>query len=491
MVTPVLANYVNGRWVTPSTAESLEVRNPATAEVLARVPLSSAADVDQAVRAAEAAFDGWRATPVTERVAYLFRLRHLLEDQFEEIARTITLEVGKTINEARGELRRGIENVEVACGLPSLAMGYNVEDVASGIDEILLRQPLGVVAAIVPFNFPAMIPLWFLPYAIGCGNCFVLKPSERVPLTMQKIFALVDQIGLPPGVASLVNGSGAAVDALLDHPSIRAVSFVGSSPVARYIYERSAKAGKRVQCQGGAKNPVVIMPDADMETSLKVILDSAFGCAGQRCLAASVALPVGEAHSTFTPMLLDAARSRKVGYGLDPGVELGPVISPESRQRIASLVNRGIAEGGTLLVDGRDVAVPGYEKGNFVGATVLDLPNANGELCQTEIFGPVLSLTSTATLDEAIAVVNASAFGNMACLFTSSGAAARKFRYETRIGNVGINVGTPAPMAFFPFSGSKGSFFGDLHAQGRDAIDFYMEKKVVVERWPKVWSRHF
>jgi malonate-semialdehyde dehydrogenase (acetylating) / methylmalonate-semialdehyde dehydrogenase len=336
-----------------------------------------------------------------------------------------------------------------------------------------------------------MIPLWFLPYAIGCGNCFVLKPSERVPLTMQKVFALVDQLGLPPGVASLVNGSGAAVDNLLDHPSIRAVSFVGSSPVARYVYERCAKAGKRVQCQGGAKNPVVIMPDADMETSLRVILDSAFGCAGQRCLAASVALPVGEARTTFTPLLVDAARSRKVGFGLDPGVELGPVITSQSRERIANLVGRGVAEGGTLLVDGRDVLVSGYEQGNFIGATVLELPDANGELGQTEVFGPVLSLTNTATLDEAIAVVNASAFGNMACLFTSSGAAARKFRYETRVGNVGINVGTPAPMAFFPFSGAKGSFFGDLHAQGRDAIDFYMDKKVVVERWPKEWSRRF
>ena len=491
MVIPVLANYVHGQWVTPNAAQSLDVRNPATAEILARVPMSSAADVDEAVRSAEQAFSGWRATPVIERAAYLFKLRQLLEDQFDDIARTITLEAGKTIGEARGELRRGIENVEVACGLPSLAMGYNVEDIASGIDEILIRQPLGVVAAIVPFNFPAMIPLWFLPYAIGCGNCFVLKPSERVPLTMQKIFALVDRLGLPPGVASLVNGSAEAVDALLDHPSIRAVSFVGSSPVARYIYERCAKAGKRVQCQGGAKNPVVIMPDADMETSLKVILDSAYGCAGQRCLAASVALPVGEAASTFTPMLLDAARSRRIGFGLDPDVELGPVITAQSRERIANLVGRGVAEGGTLLVDGRDARVSGYEKGNFIGATVLELPNANGELGQTEIFGPVLSLTNTATIDEAIAVVNASAFGNMACLFTSSGAAARKFRYETRVGNVGINVGTPAPMAFFPFSGSKGSFFGDLHAQGRDAIDFYMDKKVVVERWPREWSRRF
>lgn len=489
--TDLLANYVNGRWVAPSTSESLDVRNPATGETIARVPVSSAADVEATVASADRAFEGWRRTPVTERVAYLFKLRQLLEDSSEDIARTITLEAGKTIAESRGELRRGIENVEVACGLPSLSMGYNVEDVASGIDELLIRQPLGVVAAIAPFNFPAMIPLWFMPYAIACGNCFVLKPSERVPLTMQKIFGLVDRIGLPPGVVSLVHGSTAAVDALLDHPSIRAVSFVGSSPVARYVYERCARAGKRVQCQGGAKNPVVVMPDADMDASLKVILDSAFGCAGQRCLAASVALPVGEAQETFTPLLLEAARARRVGFGLDPEVELGPVITPQSRHRIAALVDRGVAEGGTVLVDGRNVRVAGYEKGNFVAATVLDLPTASGELSRTEIFGPVLSVTKASTLDEAIAAVNASAFGNMACIFTSSGAHARKFRYEARVGNVGVNIGTPAPMAFFPFSGAKGSFFGDLHAQGRDAIEFYMNKKVVVERWPREWSRRF
>jgi malonate-semialdehyde dehydrogenase (acetylating)/methylmalonate-semialdehyde dehydrogenase len=489
--TELLANYVNGKWVTPSASDALDVYNPAIGEVIGRVPLSSAADVDAVVVSAERAFDGWRRTPVTERVAYLFKLKQLLEDAFEDIARTITLEAGKTIGEARAELRRGIENVEVACGLPSLSMGYNVEDIASGIDEIMIRQPLGVVAAIVPFNFPAMIPLWFMPYAIGCGNCFVLKPSERVPLTMQKIFGLLDRLGLPPGVVSLVNGSAAAVDALLDHSAVRAVSFVGSSPVARYIYERCARAGKRVQCQGGAKNPVVVMPDADMDTSLKVILDSAFGCAGQRCLATSIALPVGEARDTFTPMLLEAARARRLGFGLDPGVELGPVITPQSRQRIVSLVGRGVAEGGTVLVDGRDARVKGYEKGNFVGATVIELPTTTGELGETEIFGPVLSLTNATSLDEAITAVNASAFGNMACIFTSNGAAARKFRYEVRVGNVGVNIGTPAPMAFFPFSGAKGSFFGDLHAQGRDAIDFYMEKKVVIERWPKEWSRKF
>jgi malonate-semialdehyde dehydrogenase (acetylating)/methylmalonate-semialdehyde dehydrogenase len=487
----LLSNYVGGRWHTPDASEWLDVRNPATGETLARVPLSSAAEVDRVVKAASAAFDGWRRTPAVERVQYLFKLKQLLEDNFEEIARTITLEVGKTIGEARGELRRGIENVECAIGIPSLSMGYNAEDIASGIDEMMIRQPLGVVAAIVPFNFPGMIPLWFLPYAIACGNCFVLKPSERVPLTMQKVFALIEKTGLPPGVVSLVNGSKDAVDAILDHPDIKAISFVGSSPIARYIYERSAKAGKRVQCQGGAKNPIVIMPDADMDSSLKVILDSAFGCAGQRCLAASVAVPIGEAQKTFTPLLLDAARSRKVGFGLDLGVELGPVITPQSRDRIVGLVDRGVAEGGKVLVDGRNARVSGYEKGNFVGATVIEMPKAGGELAQTEIFGPVLSVTNAASLDEAIEAVNASAFGNMACIFTSSGAAARKFRYDARVGNVGVNIGTPAPMAFFPFSGWKGSFFGDLHAQGRDAVEFYMDKKIVVERWPKEWSRQF
>jgi malonate-semialdehyde dehydrogenase (acetylating)/methylmalonate-semialdehyde dehydrogenase len=487
----LIPNYVGGTWQTPSERDALDVINPATGEPIARVPLSTAADVDRIVKAAVTAFESWRRTPPTERIQYLFKLKQLLEENFEDIARTITLEAGKTIGEARGELRRGIENVECATGIPTLSMGYNLEDIASGIDEMMIRQPLGVVAAIVPFNFPGMIPLWFLPYAIACGNCFVLKPSERVPLTMQKVFALLDRTGLPPGVVSLVNGAKEAVDALLDHPEVRAISFVGSSPVARYIYERSAKAGKRVQCQGGAKNPVVVMPDADMDASLKVILDSAFGCAGQRCLAASVAVPIGDAQRTFTPLLLEAARSRKVGFGLDPDVELGPVITTQSRDRIAGLVDRGIAEGGRVLVDGRGVRVKGYEKGSFVGATVIELPKAGGELAQTEIFGPVLSLTNAANLDEAIAAVNASAFGNMACIFTASGAAARKFRYEARVGNVGVNIGTPAPMAFFPFSGWRGSFFGDLHAQGKDAIEFYMDKKIVVERWPKEWSRKF
>ncbi len=487
----LLPNYLGGAWHTATSSDALDVMNPATGETLGRVPLSSAEDVGQVVAAASRAFDGWRRTPPTERIQYLFAFKQRLEAEFEDLARTVTMEAGKTLGEARGEIRRGIENVECAAGIPSLSMGYNVEDIASGIDEMMIRQPLGVVAAITPFNFPAMIPLWFLPYAIACGNCFILKPSERVPLTSQKIFKILASLGLPPGVVSLVNGGRAAVDALLDHPDVRAISFVGSSPVAQYVYSRAAAAGKRVQCQGGAKNPVVVMPDADVDMTVKLTMDSAFGCAGQRCLAASVAVPVGEAQQTFTPKLLEAAAARRVGYGLDPDVEMGPVITAESRTRIEGLVQRGQASGGRVLVDGRQPQIAGYEKGHFVRPTVVEFDSPGGELAQTEIFGPVLSLTHVNTLDDAIAAVNASSYGNMACIFTSSGAAARKFRYEVRAGNIGINIGVAAPMAFFPFSGWRGSFFGDLHAQGKDAVEFYMDKKVVVERWPKEWTRQF
>jgi malonate-semialdehyde dehydrogenase (acetylating)/methylmalonate-semialdehyde dehydrogenase len=472
-------------------SDSLEVNNPATSEMLARVPLSSAEDVGRAVAGAVRAWDGWRRTPATERIQYLFAFKQKLEEHFEDLARTITMEAGKTLTESRGEVRRGIENVECAAGIPSLAMGYNMEDIASGIDEILIRQPLGVVAAITPFNFPGMIPLWFLPYAIACGNCFILKPSERVPVTSQKLFKILESLGLPPGVVTLVNGGKTAVDALLDHPDVRAISFVGSSPVAQYIYSRAAASGKRVQCQGGAKNPVIVMPDADVEMTVKLTMDSAFGCAGQRCLAASVAVPVGEAHEAFTPRLLEAAAARRVGYGLEPNVDMGPVITAESRRRIEGLVQKGESSGGRVLVDGRRATITGFEKGHFIRPTVLEFDKPGGDLAQTEIFGPVLSLAHVKTLDDAIAAVNASSFGNMACIFTTSGAAARKFRYEVRAGNVGVNIGVAAPMAFFPFSGWKGSFFGDLHAQGRDAIEFYMDKKIVVERWPKEWSRQF
>jgi malonate-semialdehyde dehydrogenase (acetylating)/methylmalonate-semialdehyde dehydrogenase len=486
-----LLNYIGGKWKRSRASEFLDVRNPATAETMVRVPLSPSDEVDQAVQAAHAVFADWRQTPPVDRIQYLFKLKRLLDDHFDEIARLTVDECGKTMAEAQGELRRGIENVEVATGIPSLMQGYNVEDIAPGIDEHMFRQPVGVVAAITPFNFPGMIPLWFLPYAIACGNCFIVKPSEKVPMTMSRVFELIDELGLPPGVVSLVNGAKGVVDALLDHPAVRAISFVGSSPVAKYVYSRAAANGKRAQCQGGAKNPVVVLPDADMDMATRIIADSSFGCAGQRCLATSVTITVGEAGPIFREHIIDVAAARKVGYGLAPEVEMGPVITAESKQRIESLIGKGVSEGAKVLVDGRNASIPNYERGYFVRPTVLDNVNPRNELAGIEIFGPVLSLMHAKTIDEAIELVNANSYGNMACLFTSSGASARKFRYEAQAGNIGINIGVAAPMAFFPFSGWKGSFFGNMHAQGRDAIEFYTEKKVVVERWPREWSRKF
>lgn len=478
-----ILNCVGGEWKRPSGSEELVVYNPATGEVLARSRGSSPAEVDEAAQVAARAFLEWRRTPATERVQYLFRLKSLLEENLEDLARTVTEECGKTYAEAMGELRRGIENVEVACGIPSLMQGYNNEDVARGIDEHLYRQPLGVVAAITPFNFPGMIPLWFLPYAIACGNTILVKPSDKVPLTMQKIMRLVESTGLPPGVVNVVNGAKETVDALLDHPLVRAVSFVGSTPVAKYVYTRATANGKRAQCQGGAKNPVVVMPDADLELVPKLVAESAFGNAGQRCLANSLAVVVGAAREPFREAVAELALSRKVGYGLDPGVEMGPVIRRENKERVESLIGKGAEEGGRILVDGRGTRIPGYEGGFFVRPTVLDEVPPDGIVARTEIFGPVLGLMYARDVDEAIQLVNRSSYGNMACLFTGSGAAARKFRYEVQAGNIGINVGVAQPIAFYPFAGMKESFFGDLHGQGRDAVEFYTEKKVVVERW--------
>jgi malonate-semialdehyde dehydrogenase (acetylating) / methylmalonate-semialdehyde dehydrogenase len=486
-----LENYIGGAWTDVTGNDQLPVTNPATAEVMTQVPLSPAEEVDRAARAAAKAFPEWRRTPAGDRIQHLFKLKSLLEENIDSLARTLTNEAGKTYGESVGELRRGIENVETACGIPLMMQGVNSEDIARGIDETMIRQPLGVVAAITPFNFPGMIPLWFLPYAIACGNTFILKPSEKVPMTAWKLFELLEKTGLPPGVVNLVHGSKAAVDGLLDHPAIRAISFVGSSPVAKYVYGRAAANGKRAQCQGGAKNPIIILPDAEVEMTKQVLSDSAFGCAGQRCLAASLVFTVGDARRPFTEALAEAATSRVVGYGLNKGVQTGPVISPESKARIERLIDAGVKEGGSLLVDGRNTRISGYEQGNFIRPTILDDVPAHGTTVKTEIFGPVLSLVHLKTIDEAIELVNGQTYGNMACLFTQSGAAARKFRYEAQVGNIGINLGVAAPMAYFPFTGWKGSFFGDLHAQGRDAIDFYTDKKVVIERWPKEWSRKF
>src|SRR6266436_3352557 len=484
-------NYVNGRWVESTSKEWRDVINPASGEVLASVPMSSDAEVLAAIEAAHAAFPAWRRTPAEDRIQPLFKLKMLLEEHIDELARLITIENGKTLTEAKAELRRAIENVEVACGIPMMRQGYNLEDVARGIDETMIRQPMGVVAAITAFNFPAMIPFWFLPYAIATGNTFVLKGSERVPLTMKRAFELFEQIGLPKGVVNMVNGGKTAVDTILDHPKVRAVSFVGSTPVAKHIYARAAASGKRAQCQGGAKNPVIVLPDADMDMATQIIGDSAFGCAGQRCLAVSVAVAIGDAQKTFRDSIADAASKLRVGFGLDEGVQMGPVITPQSKSRIESLIGEGEKSGAKVLVDGRNAKVPSYESGNFIKPTVLDGVPADSELAHTEIFGPVLSLVHAKDLDEAMNFLEKNPFGNQASLFTSSGAAARRFRYEAPAGNIGINIGVAAPMAYFPFSGWKDSFFGEMHGQGRDAIEFYTDKKVVVERWAKDHSRKF
>ncbi len=486
-----ILNYVNGAWISSSALEHVEVMNPANREILASVPLSTPREVDAAAQAAAEALPGWRSTPAQDRIQYLFKLKYLLEANLEEIARTITLECGKTLEEARGEMRRAIENVEVACGIPMLSKGEIAEDIAPGVDEIMLRQPVGVCATIAPFNFPGMIPFWYLPYALACGNPYIVKPSEKVPLTMQYIFNLLDQLGLPKGVVNLVNGAKNAVDAILDHPLIRAITFVGSTSTARYIYRRAAENGKRVQSQGGAKNPVIILPDADMDMAVRITADSAFGCAGQRCLATSLAITVGNARHEFVEGICDAAASRRVGYGLEEGVQMGPVINPASKQRIEELIAAGVEQGADACVDGRGANIPGYENGFFVRPTVLSGLSPDSTIAQTEIFGPVLGLMHCNDLDEAIALVNRGTYGNQASLFTSSGAAARKFRYEVQAGNIGINIGVAAPMAYFPFSGWKDSFFGDLHGQGKDAVEFFTQKKIVVERWPKGWARKF
>jgi len=439
----------------------------------------------QAAEAAERALPEWRRAPAVERVQYLFKLRGLREDNLEELSRLITTECGKTLEESRGEMRRAIENVEVARGMPILMQGYNSEDIARGFDEIMVRQPVGVCAAICPFNFPGMIPFWFMPYALACGNTYIVKPSEKVPLTIQRIFALIEQTRIPRGVVNPINGASETVDAILDHPAIRAISFVGSTPVARYIYRRSAENGKRAQCQGGAKNPIVVLPDADREMTTRITADSAFGCAGQRCAAASLAITVGEARDWFPEMICDSAVSRVTGSGLEDGVQMGPVITTQSKARIEELIGLGQAEGAGVPVDGRNPRIPGFESGSFVRPTILvDLPEASS-IASMEIFGPVLGLRHVATLEEAICQVNRGRHGNMAFLFTSRGAAARKFRYEADAGDIGINVGIAAPMAFFPCSGWNESFFGDLHGQGWDAVEFFTQKKVVIERWPK------
>jgi malonate-semialdehyde dehydrogenase (acetylating) / methylmalonate-semialdehyde dehydrogenase len=461
----------------------LPVTNPATGDVLARVPLSSTGDLDAAVAAARAALPEWRAVSVIERARKLFALRERLDTRREDLARSVTTEMGKTIGDARAEVARMIEMVEAACAVPTTMQGRILEDVSRNVDAETVRQPVGVCAAIVPFNFPAMVPFWFLPFAIACGNSFILKPSEQVPLTQQIAFECLHGLDLPPGVVNLVNGGREVVEGILEHPGIDAVSFVGSAPVARIVYERAAKAGKRVQALGGAKNHMVVLPDAVIDKTVQGIIGSAFGAAGQRCMAGSVVVTVGDAHEQLMPPLQQAAAELKVGDGLDEQTQLGPVVSEAARERIVAAIGKAAEDGATLALDGREADGGGDAGGAFLGATILDDVDPGSDAAREEIFGPVLSVVKAGSLDEAIELVNGSRFGNGVSIFTESGASVRRFRHEVEAGMIGVNIGVAAPVAFFPFSGWKDSFLGDLHAHGTDAVDFYTRKKTVTSRW--------
>jgi malonate-semialdehyde dehydrogenase (acetylating)/methylmalonate-semialdehyde dehydrogenase len=478
-----LTNFVGGSWVSARAREFQDVHNPATGEVIARAPLSTAADLDAAVTAAQKAFPGWLDTPPAVRARAMFRFRALLEEHCEEIARTVTREHGKTLEESRGSVRRGIECVEAACGTPAMMMGYGLENIASGIDCQVIRQPLGVCAAIAPFNFPAMVPLWFLPFAVATGNTFIVKPSEQVPLTQRLIVELLDRCDLPPGVVNLVNGGREVVEGICDHPGIRAVSFVGSTAVAKAVYRRGTHAGKRVQALGGAKNFLVVMPDADLDRAMDIITESFYGCAGERCLAGSVLVPVGPVHAEARERLAESARALRVGDGAEKGVEMGPVISARHRERVLGYIEAGIAEGAELVLDGRRNPVSDRPEGFFLGPTLFDGVSPTMTIGREEIFGPVASITPVRTLEEAIGVMRAHPNANATSIFTSSGKTAREYARLATASMVGVNIGVAAPMAQFPFGGARDSFFGDLKAQGRDAYEFYTDKKVVISRW--------
>jgi malonate-semialdehyde dehydrogenase (acetylating)/methylmalonate-semialdehyde dehydrogenase len=476
-----LSNFINGRWTPSSGAAHLDVYNPARGVVIAKTPLSTAADVDAAVTAATAAYPAWSETPPVDRAQTMFAFKQKLEEHFEELARIVTTEHGKTLNESRGSVRRGIECVEVACGAPSMLMGYGLENISHNIDCTVMRQPIGVCAAIAPFNFPAMVPLWFLPFAVVCGNTFIVKPSEQVPLSQKRMFELLEDCGLPPGVVNLVNGGKEVVEALCDHPGIRAVSFVGSTPVARLVYQRSTHAGKRCQALGGAKNFIIVMPDADLDRAMPIIAESFYGCAGERCLAGSVLVPIGDAHKGVRDRLVAAAETMKVGDGLEPGVDMGPVISARHKERVLGYVERGVAEGARLVADGRKHRMP--SNGFFVGPTVFDDISPSMAIGREEIFGPVASINPVKDLDEAFKVMYAHPNANATSIFTSSGKAAREFAHRATASMVGVNIGVAAPMSYFPFGGARDSFFGDLKVHGRDAFEFYTDKKVTISRW--------
>ncbi|WP_426448036.1 CoA-acylating methylmalonate-semialdehyde dehydrogenase [Paenibacillus sp. S-38] len=482
VITQVLNNWIGGRWIGSESDRSEPVYNPATEEVIAQVPLSTKGDVDLAVRTAKEAFTAWSRTPVPRRARILFRYQQLLVEHWEELAKLVTLENGKSYSEAYGEVQRGIECVEFAAGAPNLMMGRQLPDIATGLESGMYRYPVGVVGGITPFNFPMMVPCWMFPLAIACGNTFVLKPSERTPLLANRLAELFQEAGLPDGVLNIVHGAHDVVNGILEHPGIGAVSFVGSQPVAEYVYTTASKHGKRVQALAGAKNHSIVLPDADLELTVKEITNAAFGSAGERCMACSVVVAVGDIGDALVEKLLQAADAITIGNGLEDGVFLGPVIRGPHKERTLKYIETGENEGAILLRDGRrDAAADG--SGYFVGPTIFDGVECGMKIWQDEIFAPVLSIVRVGTLEEAIELANRSEFANGACLFTKSGSAVRQFRETIDAGMLGVNLGVPAPMAFFPFSGWKKSFYGDLHANGTDGVEFYTRKKMVTARW--------
>jgi malonate-semialdehyde dehydrogenase (acetylating) / methylmalonate-semialdehyde dehydrogenase len=476
--------WFGGEWRNFNSVPTTPVHNPSTGDVIAEAPLCTAVHVNEAVEAAAAAFPAWMETPPVERARVLFKFRALLEENFEELVRGNTREHGKTLVESRGDVKRGIEMVEFACGVPSLLMGEVLENIARGIDCESIRQPLGVCAGITPFNFPCMVPLWMYPVAIACGNTFVLKPSEKVPLTSIKVAQLLERAGLPKGVLNIVHGGREVVDALLTHQKVKAISFVGSTPIARYIYETGTKHGKRVQSNGGAKNFVLLMPDADVENSTRGVIEAAFGCAGERCMAGSTAVVVGGAEMTVLPTLVEATKRIKVGpTDREAQPDMGAVITRQHRDRVLQLIEAGLKEGAKIPADGRGVKVSEAPNGFFVGATILDQVRPDMTVAKEEVFGPVLNVMHIEDLDAAIELANSSPYGNGASIFTRSGKAAREFKHRIKCGMVGINIGVPASMAWFPFNGWNDSFFGDLHMQGKEGVQFFTQLKVTTSRW--------
>jgi malonate-semialdehyde dehydrogenase (acetylating)/methylmalonate-semialdehyde dehydrogenase len=481
-----IQHWIDGAETTGSGSRRGPVFNPATGEQQAEVVLAEQSDVDRAVATAAAAFESWSQSSLSRRTGILFRFRELVNQRKDEIAALITDEHGKVLSDAAGEVQRGLEVVEFACGIPQLLKGEYSDQVSTGVDSFSFRQPLGVVAGITPFNFPAMVPMWMFPVAIACGNTFILKPSERDPSASVLIARLWAEAGLPAGVFSVVHGDKVAVDALLDHPDVAAVSFVGSTPIAQYVHERGTRAGKRVQALGGAKNHAIVLPDADLEFASDHLAAAAYGSAGERCMAISATIAVGSAGDQLIDVLDRKSRAVRVGPGRDPGSDMGPIVTAASRDRIVSLITSGEESGAKVVVDGRDLVVPGHENGFFVGPTLVDQVSPDMDVYKEEIFGPVLGVLRADSVDDAIDLINANPYGNGTALFTSHGGAARKFVRGVKVGMIGVNVPVPVPMAYHSFGGWKNSLFGEHHVHGPDGVRFYTRAKVVTQRWPEL-----